>query len=147
MSETDGVFSPGGRMGCYGMRVSDLPPPYTSDAGTEVANGVCPACHGTKVTGPLSPGWPGAPGQPCPDCYGSGVWPPDTGYGHLVFGHGGQITRRCLCDSPLAHPEDDDLTTLIREALDLEAPDDITDEQVAASLADVLHRVQESQGE
>jgi hypothetical protein len=108
-----------------------------------VANGVCPACHGTAVTGPLSPGWPGAPGQECPDCYGSGVWPPDTGYGHLVFGHGGQITRRCTCPSPIAHAEDDDLTALIREALAMPTDaDEITDEQVAASLADVMRRVQ-----
>lgn len=142
MSEMEaGPVLPGMPPGCYGMRISDLPPPYTPDAGTEVAEGRCPACHGTGVTGPMSPGWPGAPGQPCPDCYGSGVWPPDGGYGHLVFGHAGQVTRRCTCDSPVAHAEDDDLATLIREALDADA-DELTDGQVKASLADILHRAQ-----
>ena len=139
----DDMFGPGHPPGCYGMRTSDLPPPYTPDAGTEVAAGLCPACHGTARTGPLSPGWPGPPGQDCPDCYGSGVWPPDGGYGHLVFGHGGQITRRCTCASPIAHAEDDTLVTLIREALAMPTDaDEITDEQVAASLADVMRRVE-----
>src|SRR6516164_1167845 len=139
----DDMFGPGHPPGCYGMRTSDLPPPYTPDAGTEVAAGLCPACHGTARTGPLSPGWPGPPGQDCPDCYGSGVWPPDGGYGHLVFGHGGQITRRCTCASPIAHAEDDALVTLIREALAMPTgADEITDEQVAASLADVMRRVE-----
>lgn len=92
------------RQAPYGLAPGDLPPPYDPPPPRWVERGLCPSCRGTRVTGPLSPGWPGQSGQPCPDCYGSGTWPPDTGTGHLVFDHQtGEITGRCGCDLGRAH--------------------------------------------